>query len=1181
MTVTAQSNVVRPTLLAEQLKDRLDIVEVARELHGTLRGSNQLYQGSHSPVHESSGGQCLTIYPATKSWYCFHCGNGGDVLDLIGVARFGEVYNPSTNFQAVLEEASRMSGLINSTISHSNFNTAWSPTGDQATRLYALLTHSAEWFHKQLTQTPEILEFLKKNYGFSEEFIAEKKIGFAPLQTGNEENRLLDYLKKLGYTLTEAQAASIVNKGGYCRYQGRIMFPYWKNNLVVYFAARATTLTPKNEFETNPNSEFKKYRKLKIKDAANPQIGDAIRNDIPFGLDNLRLARKKGYLLITEGIPDQLAAEQAGLPCLSPATTHFKPAQLLELVEYCQGLQVYLCFDNELSGAGEEAALEAARFLEQKGLKSYLIKLPRPAGINKIDLCEYLRDSGIASFNSLMESALRLPDYLITHQPVPEKAEAKAEYISQIAELALKHCRYDKISLNNLQQKLATSIEVRLGVIREMFKDTNSAPSTESGQEESNNNEKKSDATRLVEMAGNIELFHTQELRAYATVKVEEHFETWPLRSRWLKLLLKKRFYQKFKAVPRTQTLEDALGILEAQALEGSELPVYGRLAFYEGCIYLDLTNESWEVVKISPEGWEILAHSPVKFRRTNGVLPLPRPGKGGKLIDLQRFININPKDWKLLAGWLVTAFNPDCQYPVLTISGEQGSAKSTVSRFIRKLIDPSVTMLRATPRDERDFWISSQSSWVMAYDNLSGIPPWLSDTICRVATGGGNATRQLYSDDEEVFFDAKRPVLLNGIDSIATRGDLLERSLIITLPAIPEENRKPEKQLFREFEEALPFILGGLLNAVSTALARLDQIKLERLPRMADFTLWAVAAEPAFGGSTEITFLQAYREQREDSHAIALEASQLGQHLLRWFEDYESKAEEPQKGWLNNATELLYEIEAFMPEEERRVITRQFGWPKNGRALSVQLHRLAPNLRAAGLLLAFDVYAGTIKRGISITRYNSTNRAVPTQERVQAYAQGLTQNSSRNSGTQTVQTPPPIEVKSTQPVGNSTQTYPASTQTLVQPEICVTAENPNFEFKMVENSENGTQNTQNLLTFQSQKKENNLQKTPDAYFDRENKSGGICVPSVPAYQKQTGYVGAINDRDSLVAAESSSVEKPVGQFQQFLEQLEDFAEDYQELLNLKGAIDNSHLAPQPKSWLLQEIRSRINRIIE
>lgn len=140
----------------------------------------------------------------------------------------------------------------------------------------------------------------------------------------------------------------------------------------------------------------------------------------------------------------------------------------------------------------------------------------------------------------------------------------------------------------------------------------------------------------------------------------------------------------------------------------------------------------------------------------------------------------------------------------------------------------------------------AANNGWLIALDNLSHLSPWLSDAMCRLATGSGFATRELYSDADEAMFAAQRPIILNGIEELATRDDLLDRSLLLYLPTIPEDKRKHEAGFKRVFEAASPLILGAILDCVSSAMQTLPGINLKRLPRMVDFAQCACAAAPA-----------------------------------------------------------------------------------------------------------------------------------------------------------------------------------------------------------------------------------------------------------------------------------------------------------------------------------------------
>ena len=173
-----------------------------------------------------------------------------------------------------------------------------------------------------------------------------------------------------------------------------------------------------------------------------------------------------------------------------------------------------------------------------------------------------------------------------------------------------------------------------------------------------------------------------------------------------------------------------------------------------------------------------------------------------------------------LVVAWALACLRDRGPYPVLVLSGEQGSAKSTFSAILRALLDPNTAPLRALPREDRDLFIAASNGHVLAFDNVSGLPAWISDTLCRLATGGGFAVRQLYTDQDEVLFDAARPVSLNGIEDIVTRPDLADRGLFLTLEPIPEERRRPEAELWAAFEAERPRILGALLDAVAKGLA-------------------------------------------------------------------------------------------------------------------------------------------------------------------------------------------------------------------------------------------------------------------------------------------------------------------------------------------------------------------------
>lgn len=451
------------------------------------------------------------------------------------------------------------------------------------------------------------------------------------------------------------------------------------------------------------------------------------------------------------------------------------------------------------------------------------------------------------------------------------------------------------------------------------------------------NEPRRSQATKIVQLAEGVDLFHTPDGRPYASVEVGDHSETWSTKSRTFRDYLARVFYEVEGSAPSGQAVRDAITVIDGKArYEGKEQDVFVRVAEFAGRFYLDLGDPSWRIVEIGADGWQVIASAPVRFRRQSGMGALPVPIPGGKAAnELKPFLNVAEEDLVLVLAWLIAAMRPRGPYPILYFLGEQGSAKSTTQRVLRRVIDPYKAELRTAPRDERDLQIAASNSQVIAIDNMSRLDPWLSDSFCRLATGGGLATRELYSDGEEVIFDAQRPILMNGIEEVATRGDFLERAILITLPSISENERRDEKTFWSAFEKARPRILSGLLDAVSAAMAREKSVHLARKPRMADFYIWSVAAETALGFDAG-TFERTYERNRSGAHELALEASPIVPYLRNLVQESGE--------WIGTSGQLLKELNQRARDQD----TRQKSWPSSPRGLSGLLRRIAPNLRAA-----------------------------------------------------------------------------------------------------------------------------------------------------------------------------------------------------------------------------------------
>jgi len=446
-------------------------------------------------------------------------------------------------------------------------------------------------------------------------------------------------------------------------------------------------------------------------------------------------------------------------------------------------------------------------------------------------------------------------------------------------------------------------------------------------------------------------LFHNRDGETFASFSVADHCETWPTASRRFRRHLGRLYYNATQRTPTSGAVAEAQGTLEAQALyEGEQQEVYTRVASDgRDVVYVDLCNESWSVVEISGSTgtFRIVDDSPVRFIRAKGMLALPVPEHGGNLLALREVVNVGDDgDWALVLAWLVAALRPSGPYPILLVHGEQGSSKSTLVRILRRFVDPNKADLRAEPRDTRDLAIAASNGWIIALDNLSQIKPWLSDALCRLSTGGGFGIRQLYTDRDEVIFDAQRPVVLTGIEELATRGDLIDRCISVELQPMAAGKRKPESEIWAAIDASGGQIFGALLDAVACALRAHRDLRLSVLPRMADFAIWATAAEAGLG-LPKGAVIAAYERNRADANQTALEASPIATLVIALVTE--------QGAWSGTAMELLQVVEGRADDLARRAKC----WPRTPIAMAGTLRRSAPNMREAGIVVEYSRASG------------------------------------------------------------------------------------------------------------------------------------------------------------------------------------------------------------------------------
>ena len=439
-----------------------------------------------------------------------------------------------------------------------------------------------------------------------------------------------------------------------------------------------------------------------------------------------------------------------------------------------------------------------------------------------------------------------------------------------------------------------------------------------------------------------LEFFHDPLRYAFATVPVRDHRETWAIRSRDFKLWITSALYD-FLGFAPSPLVKELTEEFETRAIcRGSTHEIFVRVGETDDAAYIDLVNDRWQVIEITAEGWRVLDDSPVKFRRSSGMLGLPYPAEGN-VGALRRFLNFRSRgDEVLMLAWLTFALCSGGPYPIALLSGVQGSAKSTASWVLRSLIDPSEAAVTTRPRTERDLAIAATNGHLLAIDNLREIPAELSDALCRVATDGAFRTRRLYTDNEELILRYIRSIILNGIglDHLTTEGDMLDRAIPIHFDLITERQRIDRRTFRREFEKARPGLFGAVLDVVCAGLRDVESVEVPELPRMAEFAKWGVAIEQKLGCESG-EFLTAYRENIEKANDIGAEASPIFLPIRALLER--------RRRFFGTAVELLEQLTLSATD----LAKRHPKWPKAPNQLSAEIMRVEPNLEKAGVLVS------------------------------------------------------------------------------------------------------------------------------------------------------------------------------------------------------------------------------------
>ena len=438
-----------------------------------------------------------------------------------------------------------------------------------------------------------------------------------------------------------------------------------------------------------------------------------------------------------------------------------------------------------------------------------------------------------------------------------------------------------------------------------------------------------------------VELFHDQHGDSFMAFRNDAGLrEVWPLRSKACSEYIRWRFFQQEgKGLPG-EALSTTRGTLGARArFDGRRRELVVRVANDEGALWYDLGN--WRSVKVTTNGWEVVQQPPVVFRHYQHQLAQVEPRGEGALEPFLDLLNLKGLVPRLLVKiYLVAALLSGIPLPILLVHGEQGSAKSMLLKLLRALLDPSSLGTLAPPDNLRGFIQMAAHNRTIYLDNLTRLPDWLSDALCRLCTGEGFSKRELYTDDDDIVYSFNGLGGISGINLVATRADLLDRAIVLKLEPISKTERLTERVLWERFGEMRAGILGAMFDAMVEAMQRFPTVDMAgETPRLADFAQWGVAISEALGHTGE-AFLNAYGLNVEAQTEAALEGSPLGQAILAFLREGVP--------WEGSASALLKELNDRA--DDLHINLKDEAWPKAANSLSYRLREISPVLRRYGV---------------------------------------------------------------------------------------------------------------------------------------------------------------------------------------------------------------------------------------
>ncbi|MHB1484817.1 MAG: hypothetical protein ACYCYI_09160 [Saccharofermentanales bacterium] len=402
------------------------------------------------------------------------------------------------------------------------------------------------------------------------------------------------------------------------------------------------------------------------------------------------------------------------------------------------------------------------------------------------------------------------------------------------------------------------------------------------------------------------ELYRTEDGKYFFLVIINGIIEAFMLGGKSGKLEI--RYYlQKIEKLENLKSeishIHDTLFITARK--EGTLIKQEPRAFRVNDTIFYDLHNIiNPKYVVINKYGYSIKQNLNMLFKTNDTQSEQPEPIPGGSLDLLDYYFNMDSDMKLLLKIYILCAFIPGFEHPIILLDGETEAGKSTLSRILKSLIDPTTTEIITMPTIRKNLIVNLDQHYFIPYDNLPvKISETISNLLCQAVTGAGTEDRKLYTDDDIISRRFQRIILLNGIDIGVLKPDLHRRILAIHLKKVERLNKKSPEHFKIKFQDDKPKILDAIFNTVSDALKLLSTINPEIIEKLTDFEKYGYVCSEAICKGEGDNFISIYRRSVEEQKQRAAEDDPFVDIIMNFMEDKTNT-------WIGTMTDLRYALQ-------------------------------------------------------------------------------------------------------------------------------------------------------------------------------------------------------------------------------------------------------------------------------